>query len=179
MNFLGNAYPWVKAAHLIFVIFWMAGLFMLPRYLVYHQEALARDPPDLPAGAARSVPSTRRGAVSSMSSDASPGEAARWIDRETKLRTIILTPSLVVVWGLGLLLAANAGLFAGVGGLGWLHAKLMLVVILTGYHGWAVGYAGALARGTAKLSAGRLRLVNELPAVLVTLIVILVIVRPF
>ena len=30
---------WVKAAHVIFVIFWMAGLFMLPRYLVYHQEA--------------------------------------------------------------------------------------------------------------------------------------------
>ena len=40
-GFLGAAYDWVKAAHLIFVIFWMAGLFMLPRYLVYHQEALA------------------------------------------------------------------------------------------------------------------------------------------
>ena len=38
-GFLGAAYPWVKAAHLIFVIFWMAGLFMLPRYLVYHQES--------------------------------------------------------------------------------------------------------------------------------------------
>ena len=33
---------WIKAAHLIFVIFWVAGLFMLPRYLVYHQEALAQ-----------------------------------------------------------------------------------------------------------------------------------------
>ncbi|RZM20009.1 MAG: CopD family protein, partial [Sphingomonas sp.] len=40
-GFLGGTYDWVKAAHLIFVIFWMAGLFMLPRYLVYHQEALA------------------------------------------------------------------------------------------------------------------------------------------
>ncbi len=40
MNFLGNAYLWVKAAHVVFVIFWMAGMFALPRYLVYHQEAL-------------------------------------------------------------------------------------------------------------------------------------------
>ncbi len=45
MGFLGNAYLWVKAGHVIFVIFWMAGLFMLPRYLVYHQEGLG-DPVD-------------------------------------------------------------------------------------------------------------------------------------
>ena len=38
-GFLGLTYPWVKAAHLVFVLFWMAGLFMLPRFLVYHQEA--------------------------------------------------------------------------------------------------------------------------------------------
>ncbi len=40
-GFLGNAWLWMKAAHVIFVIFWMAGLFILPRYLVHHQEALA------------------------------------------------------------------------------------------------------------------------------------------
>ncbi|RZM34343.1 MAG: CopD family protein, partial [Sphingomonas sp.] len=90
---LGNAYLWVKAAHLIFVIFWMAGLFMLPRYLVYHQEALA----------------------------GSGGDAALWVEREAKIRTIILTPAMIVVWVLGLLLAANAGLFSGGAGLGWLH----------------------------------------------------------
>jgi putative membrane protein len=39
VGMLGSAYLWVKAAHVIFVIFWMAGLFMLPRFLVYHQEA--------------------------------------------------------------------------------------------------------------------------------------------
>jgi protoporphyrinogen IX oxidase len=33
---LGLAYPWIKAAHLTFVIFWMAGLFILPRFYVYH-----------------------------------------------------------------------------------------------------------------------------------------------
>ena len=66
IGWLGLAYPWVKAAHLIFVIFWMAGLFMLPRYLVYHQEALAR-----------------------------PDEAGVWVERETKLRRIILTPAMI------------------------------------------------------------------------------------
>ena len=151
---LGNAYPWVKAAHLIFVIFWMAGLFMLPRFLVYHQEALASGVAGLP-------------------------EASAWIERERKIRSIILTPALVIVWLLGLALAANAGLFSGVAGLGWLHTKLVLVLILSGYHGWAVGYSRKLAAGRPTLTGKRLRLVNEVPAVLVTLIVILAIVQPF
>ncbi|MDO7841407.1 CopD family protein [Sphingomonas immobilis] len=150
MNFLGNAYLWAKAAHVIFVIFWMAGLFLLPRYLVYHQEALGNS-----------------------------AEEAKWVERETKLRKIILNPSMAIVWILGLMLAANAGLFSGVEGLGWLHAKLALVVILSGYHGWAVGYAKKLAAGKPRLSGKALRMINEVPAILVTLIVILVIVRPF
>ena len=149
-NFLGSAYLWVKAAHLIFVIFWMAGLFMLPRYLVYHQEALGNS-----------------------------SEEARWVEREAKLRQMILTPSLILVWILGLLLAANAGLLDGVPGLGWLHAKLLLVVGLSAYHGWAVGYARKLAKGRATLDGRRLRMINEVPALAVTLIVILVIVQPF
>ncbi|WP_326523712.1 CopD family protein [Sphingomonas sp.] len=150
INLLGGAYPWVKAAHVVFVIFWMAGLFMLPRYLVYHQEGLG-----------------------------DRSEEARWIDREAKLRRIILTPAMAVVWVLGLLLAANAGLFDAVPGLGWLHAKLLLVVLLTGYHGWAVGYGRRLARGVATLSAKRLRAINEVPALAAILIVVLAVVRPF
>jgi putative membrane protein len=148
---LGNAYLWVKAAHLIFVIFWMAGLFMLPRYLVYHQEALA--------GAG--------------------GDADLWVEREAKIRTIILTPAMIVVWVLGLVLAANAGLFSGQAGLGWLHLKLALVVLLSGYHGWAVGYARKLRNRTPTLTGRQLRMINEIPAVLVTAIVILAIVQPF
>ena len=150
IGMLGNAYPWVKAAHLIFVIFWMAGLFMLPRYLVYHQEAAIGSP-----------------------------EAALWVEREAKIRKIIMTPAMVVVWVLGLVLATNAGLFAGASGLGWLHAKLLLVVLLSGYHGWAVGYAKKLAAGKPTLTGRQLRLINEVPAVLVTFIVILAIVQPF
>lgn len=149
-GFLGDAYQWVKAAHLIFVIFWMAGLFMLPRYLVYYQEGLG---------------------------DAA--EEARWAKREGALRRMILTPSLVMVWVLGVALAVNLGLLEGAMGLGWLHAKLLLVLGLSGYHGWAVGYARKLGAGRAGLDGRRLRMINEVPALAVTLIVILVIVRPF
>ena len=151
-GFLGAAYDWVKAAHIIFVIFWMAGLFMLPRYLVYHQEALA-------AGNA--------------------AEAANWVEREGKIRHIILTPAMIVVWVLGIALALNLGLADGAPGLGWLHLKLLLVFLLTGYHGWTIGYAKKLAAGKPTLTGKQLRMLNEIPALAVTLIVVLVIVKPF
>ena len=149
-GWLGNAYPWVKAAHLIFVIFWMAGLFMLPRYLVYHQEALGNS-----------------------------AEEGRWVEREGKLRRIILTPAMIAVWVLGISLALNDGIADGVPGLGWLHLKIALVVLLSGYHGWAVGYARKLATGRQTLSGKTLRLLNEVPGVATVVIVILAIVKPF
>ena len=139
------AYDWVKAAHLIFVIFWMAGLFALPRYLVYHQENLH---------------------------DAA--DAARWVEREGKLRKIILTPAMIVVLVLGMALATMSGAWSQ----GWLHAKLLFVLALTGYHGWAVGYAKKLAAGRPTVSNKTLRMLNEVPALLIALIVVLVIVKP-
>ncbi|MBC2652463.1 CopD family protein [Novosphingobium flavum] len=77
---LAMTYLWLKAAHVIFVIFWMAGLFLLPRYFVYHQEAEPGSP-----------------------------ENAIWTDRERKVLKIILWPALVVVWVLGLVLALQIG----------------------------------------------------------------------
>lgn len=139
-------YLWLKAGHIIFVIFWMAGLFMLPRFFVYHQEA-----------------------------DANSAEAARWIDRERKLLRIILWPSLIVVWALGLALAVSTGAFAQ----GWFHVKLALVLALTAYHVVLAGYAARLARGEQHLSGKQLRLFNEVPGIAAALIVILVVVRPF
>lgn len=148
-GFLGGAYLWVKAFHIIFVIFWMAGLFMLPRYLVHHQEALGTP------------------------------QAAEWEKREALLRRMILSPSIAIVWILGLSLAVNLGLLEGGAGLGWLHAKLLLVVLLSAFHGWAIGYSKKLAKGQASLSSHSLRMIGELPALAVILIVILVVVKPF
>ncbi|MCB2047165.1 MAG: CopD family protein [Novosphingobium sp.] len=143
---LDMIYLWLKAGHIIFVIFWMAGLFMLPRYFVYHQESEPGSP-----------------------------EEARWFDREAKLRKIILTPSLIVVWILGLALAMTTGAFSQ----GWFHAKLLLVVLLSGYHGWLVSYAKKLARGERSLTGKKLRLLNEVPGLAAALIVVLVVVKPF
>ncbi|TPG15604.1 CopD family protein [Sphingomonas oligophenolica] len=148
MEYLALAYNWFLAAHLIFVVFWMAGLFMLPRYLVYHQEAIA-------AGRTE--------------------EAALWVTREAKIRHIILTPAIVVVWVLGITLATLGHHWAE----GWLGAKLVFVVGLSGYHGWGVGYARKLAAGRPSLDGKTLRMLNEIPALGVTVIVILAVIKPF
>ncbi|HEY0959605.1 MAG TPA: CopD family protein [Novosphingobium sp.] len=145
-NVIAMTYLWLKAGHIIFVIFWMAGLFMLPRYFVYHQECA----PDSP-------------------------ENAVWVDRERKLLKIILWPSLVVVWVLGLALAATLDAF----GQGWFHGKFALVLALTAYHVWLAGYAAALAKGERRLSGRRLRMLNEVPGIAAALIVVLVVVKPF
>ncbi len=145
-EYLTMTYLWLKSAHLIFVIFWMAGLFMMPRFFVYHQEC----------------------AVGSE-------EDAKWIDREAKLRKIILLPSLIIVWVVGLLLAYNVGAFSQP----WFHAKLLFAGALSGYHGWMIVYSKKLARGERTMSDKALRLVNEVPGVTAAIIIILVVVRPF
>lgn len=143
---LAVTYYWLKAGHIVFVIFWMAGLFMLPRLFVYHQEC----EPDSP-------------------------ENAKWVDRERKLLKIILMPSIGVVWVLGILLAFSIHAWDQ----GWLHAKLALVLALSGYHGYLRSYARKLEQGVRPLSGKQLRMLNEVPGVAVALIVILVVVKPF
>ena len=146
IGFLGPAYLWVKAAHVTFVIFWLAGLFLLPRFYVYHHET--------PAG--------------------SPEDRA-WIERESRVRSIILTPAMILVWVLGLMLAFDIGAWSQ----GWFHAKFALVILLSGYQGWLGAYGKKLARGERPLSNKAVRLINEIPGVVAAIIVVLVIVRPF
>ena len=145
-GFLGPAYLWVKAAHLTFVIFWLAGLFLLPRLYVYHQETAVGSPED-----------------------------RAWIEREERVRSIILTPAMLVVWILGLMLAFDLGVW----GQGWFTAKLALVIALTGYQGWLGYYGKKLASGERPFSSRAMRMINEVPGIAAALIVVLVIVRPF
>jgi putative membrane protein len=145
-GFLGAAYPWVLAGHVIFVIFLMASLFMMPRFFIYHQQC-------------------------------EPGsdEDEKWIGREARLRKIILNPSLIIVWVFGLMLAFNVDAWSQ----GWFHAKLLFVLILSGYHGWVVGYSKKLAKGLRPMGDRKLRMLNEVPGIMAAVIVVLVIVRPF
>jgi putative membrane protein len=142
-GFLGATYPWVLAAHVIFVIFLMASLFMMPRFFIYHHQTVVGSPED-----------------------------KAWIEREARLRAIIMNPSLIIVWLLGIALAINVDAFSQ----GWFHVKLLLVILLSGYHGWASGYSKKLARGERKLSDKALRLLNEVPGILVSAVVVTVIV---
>lgn len=143
MDALTLLYPWLKAAHLIFVIFWMAGLFMLPRFFVYHQEC-----------------------------ELGSEEDNKWIERERRLLRIILNPSMVIVWIVGLVLIYQVSAYKE----GWFHAKLLIVLLLSGYHGWMSSYAKKLANGQRTLEGKKLRILNEVPGVAVAAIVILVIV---
>ena len=145
-GFLGPAYLWVKAAHLTFVIFWLAGLFLLPRFYVYHHEAAVGSPED-----------------------------RAWIERESRVRSIILNPAMIVVWILGLMLAFNVDAWSQ----HWFHAKLFFVVLLSAYQGWLGVYGKKLARGERPLSNRAIRMINEIPGVAAAIIVVLVIVRPF
>lgn len=79
-HILQSTYLWLKAGHIIFVIFWMAGLFMLPRYFVYHQESEVGSP-----------------------------EAHRWVEREARISKIILTPAMIMTWILGIATASAMG----------------------------------------------------------------------
>jgi putative membrane protein len=143
---LAMTYLWLKAGHVIFMVFWMAGLFMLPRQMIYMSAA-------------------------------APGSAeeAVWARRSGLLRKIILTPSIGVVWLLGLALAFTIGAWDQ----GWFHAKLLFVIALSAFHGWLVGKSKAMARGERPLSEKQLRMWGELPGVAIAIIVVLVIVKPF
>ncbi|WP_404979063.1 protoporphyrinogen oxidase HemJ [Bosea sp. BE125] len=94
---------------------------------------------------------------------------------ERRLLKGIMTPSMIVTWILGLYLAWSAFGFKG----GWLHGKILLVFILSGIHGYLVGRVRAFAEDRNLKSARFYRIINEVPAVLMALIVILVIVKPF
>ena len=143
---ISSIYLFLKSGHVIFMVFWLAGLFMLPRQCIYML-------------------------------DHAPGSAgeAKWAERMAKLRKIILTPSMIIVWVLGLSMAYGGGWFAS----GWLHAKLTLVLAMTGYHGWLVGQTKKMARGERPLSEKTLRMIGEVPGVLLILIVLLVYLKPF
>ncbi|MEQ1440683.1 CopD family protein [Fontimonas sp. SYSU GA230001] len=142
---------WLKAFHVVFVVSWFAGLFYLPRLFVYHAD-------------------TR---------DAAGHE--RFCIMERRLYGIT-TIGMLGSWGLGIamLLAADpAYAKAAYWSMGWLHAKLAVALALSGYHGWLKTRVRAFAESRNDKSARYYRIANELPALALIAIAILVIVRPF
>jgi len=145
-GFLGEAYLWVKAFHIIFVIFWMAAQFMMPRFFAYH-----------------------------MQYEVGSEEDKRWIEREARLMRIIMNPAMIIAWILGICLVLNIGL----SGNGWLHFKLLLVLILSGFHGSLSKTRKQFAKGERTKSEKYYRLINEVPAIFIIAVVVLAVVKPF
>ena len=141
-------YEWVRAAHIIFVIAWMAGMLMLPRLIVYQIEAEPQ------------------------------GELFTKMDEAIKrLRHIILTPTMTLAWILGLAMIAMR--WPEIMSQGWLHLKLLLVLIISGFHGYFVGLSKKVSGGTSSMSPKTLRVLNEVPFVLMIFAVIAVVIQPF
>ena len=142
-------YSVVKALHIIAVISWMAGMLYLPRLYVYHAEA-------------------QRGSELS--------ETLKVM--EERLLRIIIAPAMVATWilGLTLIFAFNV---VDIRTDGWLHAKLLLVVILSGFHGVLSRWRKDFAADRNTRSARFYRIANEVPTVLMIAIVILVVTKPF
>lgn len=146
-DLLALAYPWVKAFHIMAVIAWMAGLFYLPRLFVYHAE---------------------RGAEAGPLSDT-------LVVMEEKLLRVIMNPAMIAAWGAGLLLVLTPGIvdWASI----WPWTKLAGLIGMTGFHMWCASRRKLFLAGANTLSGRQLRGMNEVPTLLMVLIVVSVVVK--
>jgi putative membrane protein len=103
------------------------------------------------------------------------GESERFKVMETKLLKVIVNPSMIAVWILGPLLAWLTGAYLDL----WLQIKFVLVILLSGMHGFLVRCWRDFQRDANTRSERFYRAINEVPAVLMILIVILAVVKPF
>ena len=149
IEFLQDWYLWLKAFHLIVVITWMAGIFYLPRLYVYHTRV--------------KVGSDQDKLFQTM---------------EHKLLRIIMAPSSVLVWVLGIALIFSIGwevFFDSI----WGWVKLAAVSGMTWYHHYLAARRKDFAAGKNTKSEKFYRMINEVPSVLLIIIVIMAVVKPF
>ena len=140
---------WIKALHIAFMVTWFAGLFYLPRLMIYHVEATDET------------------------------SLHRFVVMERRLFAIMTIGAvLTAVFGIALLVMLG-GLDAGLWQQGWWHVKLAGLVALIGYHGWCLKLMREIASGGNSHSSRWYRWFNEIPGALLLLIVIMVVVRPF
>lgn len=148
-DLLSSLYPWVKSLHLVSVMSWMAGMFYLPRLFVYHSE---------------------RGAVGTPMHDT-------FIVMERKLLKLIMNPAMIATWVFGVLLVLTPGVIDW--GLGWPWVKVVAVLAMSGMHGWLGARRKEFEVGVNTRPGRTYRLANEVPTVLMLVIVIFVVVKPF
>lgn len=148
LDLLAEYYLWVKALHIVSVISWMAGLFYLPRLFVYHAE---------------------RATVGSELS-----ETLKVM--ELKLLKVIINPAGVATWVFGLLLLAIPGVVDWASG--WVWLKLAAVIAMTWFHHKLMGFRKVFEADANQKPGRYYRLMNEVPTVLMFIIVFMVVVKP-
>ncbi|MCT0199371.1 protoporphyrinogen oxidase HemJ [Synechococcus sp. CS-1325] len=143
-----EAYLWFKTLHIVGVVVWFAGLFYLVRLFIYHVEAESLEEP------VRSAFQTQYALM------------------ERRLANIITTPGMVVavLMAVGLLIAQPLWLKQG-----WMHVKLAVVLVLLAYHGFCYRLMAQLRQGNCQWSGRQLRALNELPTLILVLVVMLVV----
>lgn len=149
-DLLAPYYLWIKTVHVIAVISWMAGLLYLPRLFVHHAE---------------------KAPIGSETSEI-------FKIMEQKLYRLIMTPAMTITWICGLAMLTIPGLIDFSTDY-WIWLKLAFVVGLTGFHIWLKKCLTAFSQDRNIVSGQKFRMMNEVPTVLMILIVVMVIVRPF
>ncbi len=140
-------YPWVKALHIMAVISWMAGLFYLPRLFVYHVEQ------------AKNV----------------DGASGIFLEMEDKLLRVIMRPAMIVAWLCGLIMVFTPGIVGW--DWAWPWAKGAAVIAMTWFHHWLVARRKDFAAGRNTLSGRQFRMMNEVPTILMVVIVLAVVLK--
>jgi protoporphyrinogen IX oxidase len=146
-DFLSDAYLWIKALHVIAVIAWMAGLFYLPRLFVYHTEEVVTGSPT----------------------------DLMFQKMERRLLKAIMNPSMIATWVLGLLLVMTPGIVDW--SMVWPWTKAASLIAMTVFHMWLGARRKDFVAGTNTLSGRTYRMMNEVPTILLLVIVISVIVK--
>lgn len=147
LDTLALAYPWIKAFHIMAVIAWMAGLFYLPRLFVHHVEQTTPD----------------------------SSQAETFAMMERKLLRAIMNPAMIATWLAGLALVFTPGIVDW--SMVWPWTKAAAVLAMTWFHHWLGRRRKELAAGTFSRSGRTFRMMNEVPTVLMIVIVLSVVVK--
>jgi putative membrane protein len=146
-DFLSAYYLWIKALHVISVTAWMAGLFYLPRLFVYHVEKV----------------------------EAGSETDALFQVMERRLLKAIVNPASIATWVFGLCLVFTPGIVDW--GMVWPWTKAASVIAMTLFHHWLGRRRKDFVAGSNRVTGRQYRMMNEVPTLLLVVIVCSVIVK--
>lgn len=146
-DFLAEWYPWIKSIHVMAVISWMAGIFYLPRLFVYHTERV----------------------------QAGSDTDEMFQTMERRLLKGIMNPAMIATWVMGLALVMTPGIVDW--GMVWPWTKAISVLAMTGFHMWLAARRMDFVAERNGLTGRQYRMMNEVPTVLMVVIVLSVIVK--